>query len=46
MVDVLRLSDGTTMEATLVTAGNPTVFVRAADAGLRGTEPRRGLKGS
>ena len=38
VVDVLRL-EGRSVEATLVSAGNPTVFVRAGDVDLRGTEP-------
>ncbi|KAG5371640.1 2-methyl-aconitate isomerase [Yarrowia sp. C11] len=37
-VDTLTLKDGSTIEASLVNAGNPTVFVRAADLGLTGTE--------
>jgi hypothetical protein len=37
-VDTLRLPNGDAVQATLVTAGNPTVFVKATAAGLRGTE--------
>lgn len=37
-IDTLTLKDGSTIEASLVNAGNPTVFVRAADLGLKGTE--------
>lgn len=37
-VDALQVPGLGTIEATLVTAGNPTVFVRAADVGLDGTE--------
>lgn len=36
--DTLTLPDGSTLDATLIDAGNPTVFVRAADLGLRGDE--------
>lgn len=38
IVDTLDVPGVGTVEATLVTAGNPTVFVRAADVGLDGTE--------
>lgn len=38
VVDTLELLDGSPVEATLVMAGNPTVFVSAAAAGLDGTE--------
>jgi len=37
-VDVLTLPNGALVDATLVTAGNPTVFIAAAAAGLAGTE--------
>ncbi|KAG5355083.1 2-methyl-aconitate isomerase [Yarrowia sp. B02] len=37
-VDALTLKDGSKIEASLVNAGNPTVFVRAKDLGLTGTE--------
>lgn len=37
-IDTLTLKDGSNIEASLVNAGNPTVFVRAADLGLQGTE--------
>ena len=36
--DVLMLEDGATIEASMVDAANPCVFVRAADAGARGNE--------
>lgn len=36
--DVLALPDGGEIAATLIDAGNPTVFVAAADLGLRGDE--------
>lgn len=36
--DTLNLKDGSSIEASLVNAGNPTIFVRAADLGLQGTE--------
>ncbi|OHX10750.1 hypothetical protein BI347_19745 [Chromobacterium sphagni] len=38
LIDELRLPDGSHVEATLVDAGNPTVFVRARDFGLKGCE--------
>ena len=38
VTDKLTLPAGREIEATLVTAGNPTVFIRAADVGLFGTE--------
>lgn len=37
-IDTLTLKDGSIIEASLVNAGNPTVFVRARDLGLQGTE--------
>ncbi len=37
-VDQLSLPDGRLIEATLIRAGNPTVFIRAADLGLSGLE--------
>ena len=37
-VDWLTLRDGRQIAATLVNAGNPTIFVHAADLGLSGTE--------
>lgn len=37
-VDTLTLSDGRRLEASLVDAGNPCVFVRAADVDARGSE--------
>jgi 2-methylaconitate cis-trans-isomerase PrpF len=36
--DVVELADGRRLEISVVDAGNPTVFVRAADLGLAGTE--------
>lgn len=36
--DQLTLPDGSVLTATLIDAGNPTVFVRAADVGLHGNE--------
>lgn len=36
--DTLRLPDGSELAATLIDAGNPMVFVRAADLGLSGFE--------
>lgn len=36
--DRLALPDGTRVEATLIDAGNPTVFVEATSLGLRGDE--------
>ncbi len=38
VVDRLQVPGVGTVEATLITAGNPTVFVEAAALGLRGTE--------
>jgi len=38
VVDTLQLADGRSLKATLVTAGNPTVFVPAAAVGLEGSE--------
>lgn len=36
--DVLTLADGSTIEASMVDAANPCVFVRAADVGAEGNE--------
>jgi 2-methylaconitate cis-trans-isomerase PrpF len=36
--DEITLADGRTFQVSVVDAGNPTVFLRAADIGLRGTE--------
>ncbi len=36
--DVLTLADGSTVEASMVDAANPCVFVRAADVGAAGNE--------
>ncbi|RZT97714.1 PrpF domain-containing protein [Rivibacter subsaxonicus] len=38
VLDRLALPDGTTIEATLLTAGNPSVIVRAVDLGLDASE--------
>ncbi len=38
VVDTLALADGSTIEASMVDAANPCVFVRAADVGMNGTE--------
>lgn len=43
LVDELALPDGSRVEATLVDAGNPTVFVRARDFGLKGDEEMAAL---
>ena len=43
MIDELALPDGSHLEATLVDAGNPTVFVRARDFGLKGDEDMAAL---
>ncbi|ARP83004.1 2-methylaconitate cis-trans isomerase PrpF [Bordetella genomosp. 8] len=37
-LDTVALSDGSWVEATLINAGNPTVFVAATALGLTGTE--------
>jgi len=37
-IDVLKLDDGSEIEASLINAGNPTIFVRARDFGLTGAE--------
>ena len=37
-VDTLRLADGGTIEASIVDCANPTLFLRAADLGLSGSE--------
>lgn len=44
--DTLRLPDGRELAATLIDAGNPTVFVRAADLGLTGFETAADLSAS
>lgn len=36
--DEITLADGRTFQVSVVDAGNPTVFLRAADIGLHGTE--------
>jgi probable AcnD-accessory protein PrpF len=38
VVDALDVPGVGTLQATMITAGIPTVFVRAADVGLKGTE--------
>jgi hypothetical protein len=38
VVDALEVPGVGTLQATMITAGIPTVFVRAADIGLKGTE--------
>lgn len=43
--DTLRVPGVGTIEATLVNAGNPTVFVAAADLGLAGTELQPAVNG-
>jgi 2-methylaconitate cis-trans-isomerase PrpF len=37
-IDTIDLPDGRTIEASIVDAANPVVFLRAADLGLTGTE--------
>lgn len=44
-LDELALPDGRLVPATLISAGIPTVFVRAADVGCSGTELREALNG-
>lgn len=44
--DTLHLPDGRTLAATLIDAGNPTVFVHAADLGLSGYETAADLSAS
>jgi probable AcnD-accessory protein PrpF len=41
-LDIPRLG---TIEATLINAGNPTIFINAASLGLRGTELQRDVNG-
>jgi probable AcnD-accessory protein PrpF len=41
-LDIPRLG---TIEATLIDAGNPTIFINAASLGLRGTELQRDVNG-
>ncbi|RXZ42599.1 2-methylaconitate cis-trans isomerase PrpF family protein [Crenobacter cavernae] len=41
--DTLRLPDGRKIAATLIDAGNPTVFIRAADLDLTGAETAEDL---
>ncbi|MGD9846675.1 MAG: PrpF domain-containing protein, partial [Variibacter sp.] len=44
-VDTLALPDGTTIQASMVDAANPCVFVRAADVGKKGIELPDALEG-
>ncbi len=44
-VDTLTLPDGTTIQASMVDAANPCVFVRAADVGKKGIELPDALEG-
>ena len=37
-IDLLQLNEDSRIEASLINAGNPTVFIRARDVGLTGTE--------
>ena len=43
MADLLDVADVGVIEATLINAGNPTIFVEAATLGLRGTELQDGI---
>jgi 2-methylaconitate isomerase len=45
VVDVLKI-ENQTIEATLINAGNPTVFVAAASLGLKGTELQGDINGN
>lgn len=45
LVDELQLPDGTKLNATLINAGIPAVFVNAADIGYTGTELREDVNG-
>jgi 2-methylaconitate isomerase len=44
-IDRLEIPGLGTLEATLITAGNPTIFVDAAALGLRGTELQQDVNG-
>lgn len=45
-VDVLDVPGVGRVEATLINAGNPTIFVQASALGLRGTEMQDDIKGA
>lgn len=45
MIDALEVPGAGRIECTLITAGNPTVFVDAATLGLRGTEMQPQIDG-
>jgi 2-methylaconitate cis-trans-isomerase PrpF len=44
--DELTLADGRTIQVSIVDAGNPTVFLDAADLGLTGTELPKAIEAS
>ena len=44
VIDVLKI-ENKTIEATLINAGNPTIFVAASSLGLRGTEMQDDVNG-
>jgi hypothetical protein len=44
-IDVLEIPGLLTLKATLINAGNPTIFVDAASLGLRGTELQQDVNG-
>lgn len=46
VIDRIQMEDGRALEASLVDAGNPCVWVRAADFGLDGTESVEQINGS
>lgn len=45
VIDVLKM-ENQTIEATLINAGNPTIFVAAASLGLKGTEMQDDVNGN
>jgi probable AcnD-accessory protein PrpF len=45
-IDTLDLPGRRVIEATLINAGNPTIFIDAAALGLRGTELQQDINGS
>ena len=45
-VDLIDLGNGRSIEATLIDAGNPSVFVRAVDLGLIGHEHQTEINGN